>query len=60
MTKIKRYLLRLNWKGFLIVLLLSMIAAVVNENVDSYLEWLLLVFIFGIPLSLLFLFVGKD
>lgn len=60
MKKIKKYLLKLNWFGFTVVLLLCMLGALLNDSVNSFAEWLLLVIIFGIPFSLFFLFGGKK
>ena len=55
-----RYLKKLNWFGFSIIMLLSMIGAATNKNVDNFMEWLFLVLIFGLPFGLIFLFVGKK
>lgn len=55
-----KYLKCLNWKGFLIVLLLCMIGALVNENVTNFSEWLLIVILFGIPISMCVLFIDKT
>jgi hypothetical protein len=54
------YLKKLNWFGFSIVLLISMVGALSNEHVTSFLQWLILVVMFGIPFSLFFLFAGKK
>jgi hypothetical protein len=55
------YLKRLNWFGFFVILILSMVGVLSNENVTSFKEWLILVTIIGIPCSLIFLFLGmKD
>jgi len=55
-----RYLKKLNWFGFSIIMLLSMMGAALNKTVDNFEEWMFLVLIFGLPFSLFFLFVGKK
>lgn len=54
------YLKRLNWRGFVFVILLSMIGALSNKNINTFFEWLILVCLFGIPFGLFFLFAGKE
>ena len=56
----REYLKKLNWYGFFILLLLTMASAAANKNVSNVTEWLFLVVIFGVPASLLFLFIGKK
>lgn len=55
-----KYLKCLNWKGFLIVLLLCMTGALVNENVTNFSEWLVIVILFGFPISICVLFIDKT
>jgi hypothetical protein len=37
-----------------------MIGALVNENVTNFSEWLLIVILFGIPISICVLFIDKT
>jgi len=60
MSNILRYIKKLNWSGSEFVLLLCMLGAAANKNMNSFIEWLVLVAIIGIPFSLLFLFLGKK
>jgi hypothetical protein len=50
----------LNWFGFWVVLLISMAGACSNENVSSFLDWLFLVLIIGVPSACFFLFMGRQ
>lgn len=50
----------LNWFGFIIVLLLCSLGAMINENVSNIQEWLVLMGLIGLPISILILFLGKE
>lgn len=56
MKKIKT----LNWVGFVIVLLLCSLAAMLNKNVNSITEWGLLTTLFGFPVATFFLIAGRK
>lgn len=58
MKKIKDYLNRLNWFGGILVFLLCGAAAFSREQDPSLLVSFYVWMIFGIPFSLLFLFLG--
>lgn len=51
---------KLNWGGFLFVMILSMIGALLNENMNSIEQWLFLILVFGLPSALFFLIVGRE
>jgi len=51
---------RLNWFGFSIVFLCSMMAATANNSVTNFQQWLFLVVVFGLPASIFFLIVGRE
>jgi hypothetical protein len=59
-SRFKIYLSKLNWSGFIFMLLLCMIGVTGNDNVSSIQQWLFMVVVFGIPISCFFLFAGKD
>lgn len=56
----KKYIKRLNWFGASIVFFTCCAGAASNTNVNSIIEWAFLVIIFGIPFSLMFLFLGIE
>jgi uncharacterized membrane protein YkvI len=56
----KNYLSKLNWYGFVILLLLSILAAMTRNQDESILHSLTIGLILGIPISLFFLFIGKK
>jgi cytochrome c oxidase subunit IV len=60
MKRFKAYLKKLNWYGFVVVMLICMAGAPINKCIHSIIEWLFLVVIIGIPFLLLFLFIGKE
>ncbi len=60
LTFISCYLKKLNWYGFLLLILIFMAGTASNKNVNSVSEWAILVIIFGIPFSTFFLFAGKE
>jgi hypothetical protein len=53
------YIKKLNWSGYLFMLLLSALGAGSNKNVDSLIGFLI-VFSIGAFLSLFVLFAGKK
>lgn len=59
-VKIKRYLKKLNWLAFGLVLLISMGGALSNPNVDSFNGWLGIQLVIGLPFSILFLILTKE
>lgn len=56
----KSYIKRLNWNGFFIILLLTAFGAASRTQdasiYDSFMVWLII----GVPVSLVFLFIGMD
>lgn len=57
----RSYLRRLNWGGFSIMLILCALGTATNESVTSIGIWALHMVLFGLPLSLLFLFwIGRE
>jgi len=56
----KNYLSKLNWSGFVFLLLLSILAAMTRKQDESILHSLTIGLILGIPISLFFLFICKK
>ena len=56
----REYLKKLNWSGFFILLVLTMLGAAANKHISCVIDWVFLVAIIGIPFSLLVLFIGKK
>ena len=56
----KNYLSKLNWLGFVFLLLLSILAAMTRKQDESILHSLTIGLIIGIPISLFFLFISKE
>lgn len=54
------YFKKLNWAGFLIILCFVSIASLSNKSMSTFHEWLMFELIVGLPISLLFLFIGKE
>lgn len=59
-NKIKTYLKKLNWFGFFVVLMISIVGVLGNKSVTTFVEGALIVLIIGFPFSLFFLFAGKE
>lgn len=51
---------KLNWYGFSIVFLLCAAGATANKNVNSFLEWTMLMLIIGLPMSIVVLIIGRE
>jgi len=60
MNRVKQYISKLNWFGFIFVMALAMLGVTSNRSVESIEQWLIFVLVIGLPFSLFFLFAGKD
>lgn len=60
MKNIRNKIKKLNWSGFVIVFLLCSLGAIINENVSNIQEWLVLMILIGLPISILVLFLGRE
>lgn len=56
----KNYLKKLNWSGFLFMVLLCMIGVTSNESVTNLGQWMFMMVFFGLPIATFFLFAGKE
>lgn len=59
-SRFKLYLSKLNWFGFTFMMIICMLGVTSNDNVETVGQWLFLVVCFGIPVSMFFLFAGKE
>lgn len=60
MKKIKNYIYRLNWTAFSIALLTTLLGAMGRTQDNSIFESFLVWCIIGVPLSIIFLFIGIE
>lgn len=60
MKDILNSLSKWNWGAFLFVVILCALGACGNKNVNSYIGVLILTCIFGVPVGLIFAYLGKD
>jgi hypothetical protein len=51
---------RLNWRGFIVILILSMAAAATNKHVDDIYNWIGIVVFIGLPAATFFLITGRK
>jgi hypothetical protein len=51
---------KLNWFGFTIVMLLAIAGAASNKNVKNIYEWGMLVLFVGLPIAILFMWLGRQ
>ncbi len=56
----RSYLRKLNWSGFLFMLLLCAIGVTGNRSVETFGQGMFLMVTFGVPMSSFFLFAGKE
>lgn len=56
----KSYLKRLNWSGFVFMLIITGFGAVSRKQDTSIYESFMVWLIFGVPMSLMFLFTGIE
>lgn len=56
----KHRIKNLNWKNWSFVMILGILVAAANKNVNSFLEWLVIVICVALPISLFILFAGKS
>ena len=55
-----KFIKKLNWTGFSIVFLITLMGSLLRKQDDTIYESLLVFLLIGVPLSLLFLFLGID
>ena len=55
-----KFIKKLNWTGFSIVFLITLMGSLLRKQDDTIYESLLGFLLIGVPLSLLFLFLGID
>lgn len=58
--KSKEYIKSLSWTMFSLVIIISILGSLLNENVKTFTDWLVIQLIIGLPLSIISLFVFKD
>ncbi len=57
----RSYLRKLNWPGFAMMFIICALGTAANESVTNVRIWALHMVLFGLPLSLLFLFwIGRE
>ncbi len=60
MSRIVRYMSRLNWWGFCLILGLCALGAASNEHIVTPLQWSGVMLFFGLPVAVFFLLEGGD
>lgn len=55
----KRYLSKLNWSSFSILMVLLRLGAAANENITTMGQWSLIMLFFSLPVSMFFLIEGR-
>jgi len=56
----RNYLRKLNWSGFIFVMMVCALGAAGNRNIDTFGQWAFLMLIFGLPISMWFLIEGRE
>ncbi len=51
---------RLNWGGWALTMVIIMLGAIANKNINSLSQWAVIVGFIGMPLSLFPLIVGRK